>query len=184
MADQWRDLDQAFAELEAECEDVVRGLTVRVFNGTLSKTPQFLGRMTASWNYCLGTPEYSDRSNMVDPLSEKLNSRVYSDFGTFKGLYRGHPLAIAIANQANKGKDRAFKLGMTVYLTNGVDHGEGGYASGIEDGSIKLRAVNRPGAPASRTLDWAGTYYRTITKAKASSLKALSIGQSNASSDS
>lgn len=182
MADAWVGLDAAFAELEAELTQVARGLTVRIFNGFLSKTPQYLGRMTASWTYSLDAPEFVDRSDQVDPEAEKLASHRFDDHGAFQGLYPGHPLAIAIANAANAGRDTGFKLGMTVYISNGVNHGEGAYSQDIEDGNIVLRAENRPGAPVARTLDWASAYYRDISPVKARTLKALRIGQPDASS--
>lgn len=184
MDDHWSGLDAAFAELEAECTDIIRGLTVRVFNGFMSQTPQFMGRMVASWSYCLNTPEFYDRSNQVDPLGHKLASHRFNDFGDFRGLYKGHPIAIAVANAANSGADNGFKLGDTVWLTNGVDHGEGAYSQDIEDGNIVLRAENRPGAPVSRTLDFIGVAFQNISPVRARSLKALRIGQPDASSDS
>ena len=184
MDDHWSGLDAAFAELEAELTDVVRGMTVKIFNGFLSKTPQFMGRMTASWTYSLNVPEYVDRSSLVDPEAEKLASHRFTNLGTFKGLYRGHPLAIEIANAANVGKDNGFKLGQTVYLSNGVDHGEGPYAQDIEDGNIILRAENRPGAPVARTLDWASVAYKDVTPTAARALKNLRIGSNGSRDDS
>lgn len=176
-AENWRGLDAAFAELEAELTNVARGLTVRTFNSILSRTPQYLGRMAASWTYSIGHPEYVNRSDRVDPEAEKLASHRYRDLGSFKGLYRGHPLAIAVANVANAGRDSAFRLGDVVYISNGVNHGEGAYSQDIEDGNITLRAENRPGAPVSRTLDFIGTFYRDTSPIKARALKSLHIGQ-------
>lgn len=172
----WTNLDAAFAELEAECTDIIRGLTVRVWNGILVKTPQYYGRMAASWTYCLNNEVFYDRSDEVDPQSNQLDANNFRSPFDFQPLRKGHPDAIAVANAANKGRDRAFRLGNTVYLTNGVDHGEGPYSQAVEDGEVVLRSVNLPGAPASRTLDWAGTYYKSVSRAKAQSLKTLSIG--------
>jgi hypothetical protein len=181
MADHWTGLDAAFAELEAECTQIVRGMTVKIFSGILSKTPQYLGRMAASWTYSLNAPEYVDRSSSVDPEAEKLAAHRYTQFGAFKGLYRGHPLAIAVANQANSGRDAGFRLGMTVFLSNGVNHGEGAYSQDTEDGNVVLRAENRPGAPVSRTLDWAGIAFRNVSPQVAISLKNLRIGRNEPS---
>lgn len=181
MADAWVGLDAAFAELEAECTDIIRGVTVRVWNGVLSKTPQFDGRMAASWTYCVNSPQFYDRSSQVDPQGEKLPAHRYRDLGGFKGLYPGQPLALAVANAASAGKDKAYRLGDTVYMTNGVNHGEGAYSQDIEDGNIRLRAENQPGAPARRTIDWANAYFADITPNKARSLKNLSIGQNDPS---
>lgn len=185
MPSAWVGLDAAFAELEAELTDVARGLTVRVFNGFLSKTPQYLGRMTASWTYSIGAPEFVDRSSLIDTQG---GEGAFTELGYYREgvtpLQRGHPVAIAIANAENAGRDLAFKLGDIVYLSNGVNHGEGPYSQGVEDGSVILRAENRPGAPAARTLDWASVYYQDISANKARTLKSLTIGKSNASADS
>lgn len=184
MPDQWSGLDAAFAELEGELTDVVRGMSVRVFNGFLSKTPQYLGRMTASWTYSLNVPVFVDRSRDVDPTEGKLSESGYIDYGSFKGLWRGHPLAIAVANAANAGKDSGFKLGMTIYISNGVNHGEGPYSQDIEDGSVILRAENRPGAPVARTLDWASVAYKDVTPTAARTLRTLRLGKNDSSSNS
>ena len=183
MRDRWVGLDAEFAKLEDECADIIRGLSVRTFNSILSRTPQYLGRMTASWTYSLGRPEFVDRSELVKPPSVRGPSG-FIDYGEFKGLYRGHPFAISLANAASAGKDRSFKLGMTIYISNGVNHGEGSYSQGVEDGDVILRAQNRPGAPVSRTLDYINAYYQDITPAKARTLKSLRIGQPDASSNS
>lgn len=183
MDDRWTGLDAAFAELEAECTNVVRGLTVKLYNGILSKTPQYLGRMAASWSYSLGTPLYVDRSNLVQPPAVKGPSG-FIDYGEFKGLWRGHPQAIAVAGAANAGKDAGFRLGMTVYISNGVNHGEGEYAGAVESGEVILRAVNRPGAPVQRSLDGIGATHQNISPLRARGLKALRIGQPDASSNS
>lgn len=182
MADGWIGLDQAFAELEAECEDIVRGLSVRVWNGILSKTPQYLGRMTASWTYTLGAPQYVDRSHMVQPPATK-DIDGFIDYGEFTGLWRGHPLAIAVANANSANRDAGFKLGMTIYISNGVNHGEGPYSQAMEDGEVVLRSVNRPGAPVSRTIDGIGAIYANISAQRAVTLKTLRIGQPDASSN-
>lgn len=185
MPDAWSGLDAAFAELEAECTDIIRGFTVRAFNSILSKTPQFQGRMAASWSYCLNHPHFDDRSAMV--TLDRTATGVHTELGYYQegvqGLYRGHPVAIAIANAANAGRDKAFKLGDIVYLTNGVNHGEGSYSDSVESGEITLRAENQPGAPVSRTIDYMGVYYQAISPVKARSLKALQIGAPDASSN-
>lgn len=160
----WENFDQAFNEFEQECESTVRGLTVRIWDSVLSRTPQFYGRMTASWTYSLNGPEAVDRSDQI-VLDD------FSEFGEVLKLSRGHPAAIAIANTASAGKDRAFKLGDTVWLTNGADH-----ALKIESGEVRLRAVNQPGAPLSRTLDWVGsTWGNNMTPQAAANLRALTI---------
>lgn len=176
----WDNLDKAMKDLELEAAHVIRGLTVEAFNSILSKTPQFYGRMAASWTYSVGKPEFVDRSHLVqDPTEGKQSSRAYDDFGNFRGLWRGHPAAIAIAKSASAGRDGRYRLGSTIYISNGVDHGEGPYSQMIENGEIRLRMVNRPGMPASRTVDQMVSRYggqRGVTAYKGAVLKALRIG--------
>lgn len=175
----WDNLDEAFQKLESELTDTVRGLSVRGWNSLLSKTPQFYGRMAASWNYSLNVPDFADRS--LEAWTAQADK---TDLGPFEGLWRGHPVAIAIANAANAGKDKAFKLGDTIYFSNGVDHGEGPYSQDVEDGNVHLRAENLPGEPARRTLDWLGVRYDNISENQARALRAQTLGGSDASSDS
>jgi len=172
----WDNLDAAFDAFENECAEVVRGVTVQVWNGVLSKTPQFEGRMAASWSYSVGSPNYVDRSNMVDHDTSKLAAHRFSDLGSFLGLYRGHPIAIGVANAANRGADRVFKLGDQVHIANGVDHGEGPYSDDVEAGRVALRPENRPGEPVRRTLDWIEARYADINQNQAMTLRSLTIG--------
>lgn len=162
---EWTNLDQVFGELEAECEDIVRGLTVRVWNSVLSRTPQFYGRMVSSWNYTLDPSDAVDRSDQIETTLDDGNKFA-------EGLlHRGHPAAIAIANAANFGNDYSFKLGQTVWLTNGAPH-----AMKVESGELKLRAINQPGTPVTRTLDWVqSTWGKGITSQAAANLKTLTI---------
>jgi hypothetical protein len=170
----WLDLDKAFALIEQELSDVARGITVEIWNGVLAKTPQYFGRMVASWTYSIGSPEFYDRSTEAAAM----NMVPLQQFGPPKGLWRGHPDAVAIANTHSTGADKAFRLGDTVYISNGVNHGEGAYSQAIEDGLIYLRHMNRPGRPAQRTLDAAATRYaKGTTTARAHNLKQMTIGQ-------
>ena len=149
---EWDDLDAAFESLEADLVGVVRGISFEIWRGVLLKTPQFLGRMAASWSYSLNVPNYTDRSSQVDTsvtTDERFQHKVKGGFG---GLYRGHPGAIAIANREAEGKASSLKLGDVIWIANGVDHGEGPYSSKVEDGGVALRPWNLPGAPVKRTL--------------------------------
>lgn len=177
---EWENFDAAFDALEAELTDVARGLTVRAWDMLLSRTPQFLGQMAASWSYSLNAPDYENRWQ----LAMAANLEKLEQDEAFKGLWRGHPVAIGIANAANAGKDAPFRLGDTVYFANAVDHGEGSYSSDVEVGNIHLRAVNLPGAPAARTLDWIGVRYEDITGAQAAALRGRRLGGLHAQGDS
>ena len=185
MADAWIGFDEAFAELTVELTEVARGLTVRVWAGILNQTPQYEGRMTASWTYSISQPEFVDRSHLVseDPTGQG----DFTHLGYYKQgvtpLDKTSPVAKDVANDACAGRDKAFKLGDTVYISNGVDHGEGSYSQAIEDGNILLRAENLPGAPVARTLDYVQGYYSDVTPAKAMTLKSLTIGAPDASTN-
>lgn len=159
-----RSLNKAFKELEAELEQVARGLSVQLWDSILIKTPQYLGRMAASWSYSLNAPQYLDRSFMVD-------------WDITEPLQRGHRTAIDIANEDNLGSELSFKLGDTIWIANGVDHGEGEYAGAVESGEVMLRSVNQPGAPVRRSLDMIGSRYGGDINIKvAQRLKTLRIG--------
>jgi len=168
---QWDDLDEAFELLERDCAQVVRGVTVEVFNGVLARTPQYYGRMASSWTYSLNQPVYVDRSDEVHQRDDT------NPPGPFR---RGSPTAVNMAKLFNLGNDRNLKLGDTVWISNGVDHGEGPYAGAVEYGGMRLRAVNRPGAPAARTLDYIEARYGgAITPSRAVWLTNLRIGVSD-----
>lgn len=159
-------LDAAFAELEAECAQVVRGMTVKMWESILLRTPQYLGRMAASWSYSLNAPQFYDRSQMVD-------------WDVARPRSRGNLVAVEVANADNVGSELGFKLGDTVWIANGVDHGEGYYSGDVETGAIRLRAVNLPGAPVSRTIDMIHSRYgEDVSPRAAELLKTLKIGGS------
>lgn len=175
----WIDLDGAFAALEDELTRVAQGLTVVAWDSLLDKTPQFYGRMVASWNYSIGQPDFTDRSHQAWAAHS-----AQTDRGPFAGLAKGHPVAIAIANANNIGRDSRFNLGDTVYFSNGVNHGEGPYSQAVEDGDVNLRAVNRPGRPAARTFDWLSQNYADVSAGQAKTLATKKLGASIATPDS
>lgn len=165
----WDNLDQAFAALESELTSIVRGLTVEIWNGVLLRTPQYYGRMVASYTYSVGVPVFVDRSHAVEPVTEE-------QIESTPPKSKGHVEAIELANFYNSGAETRFKLGDMVFISNGVDHGEGSYSQAVEEGRVYLRSVNRPGAPARRTLDAiASRYANNISPKKALELKTLSI---------
>lgn len=172
----WDDLDGAFEALEAELTPVVRGLAVEIWNDILRWTPQFYGRMAASWTFNLNSPVFVDRSEEVSPEGLNQDRTRHNKFGEFMGLRRGAPTAINIAQLFNVGNDRNFKLGDTIWIANGVDHGEGPYAGPIEEGAIPLRPANRPGAPVRRALDAASLRYADVPPVKVQYLKSLNLG--------
>jgi hypothetical protein len=181
------DFEAAFAALEQECTEVIRGLSVELWNRVLDQTPQFFGGAAASWTYSFGSPVFVDRSHMIEERQDVVFRNSREAGRGFSGLHKGHPDAIEIANFMNRGKEQGFRLGMDIFFANGVDHGEGPYAAALEDGSVHLRAVNQPGRMAGRAVDFAYARYggdRSISWEKAQRLRTLAIGESDAGSDS
>lgn len=178
MSSEWTNLDDAFEGLEGECQEVIRGMTVEIWKNVLLRTPQFYGRMAASWSYSLGSPVYVDRSDEVDDQGLDSSALATNKLGEFAGLSRGHPAAINIAEAASAYNDADYRLGMTVYISNGVDHGEGPYSGEVEYAGSRLRAVNQPGAPLRRSINSARTNYgEDVTMRQALRLKDTRIGR-------
>lgn len=155
-------LERALKELTVkEFEPVVKGLGQELWNSILTKTPQYFGRLTASWSYSVNTPITVDRSSMV--ISDEEADRVRDQRAEMReeGLdvhdvgdvrYRGHPTAIRVAYSMSQGNASNFKLGDTIYFANGANHGEGAYSEFIETvDPLWLRVYNRPGAMVRRT---------------------------------
>lgn len=168
---EWDDIDFAFAEFEREeLRPIIRGMTVQLWNNILLFTPQFYGRMVASWNYTLNAPFYDDRSELVSPERDFAGLRMARE--------QGHPAAIAIANRFNQGHEEGFVLGNDVWFANGVDHGEGEYSEWVETADQhKLRPENWPGHPVERSLAIIESLYGSeMTEQQASRLKNLRIG--------
>jgi hypothetical protein len=176
---QWEGLDQAFAALEEECEAIVRGIAIEAWNYVLRQTPQFFGDAVASWSFSVVTPKFVDRSNLVDHPEPTLGEQGADEPAGFKFRYdpeeikqKGHSSAIEIANLFVGSTPWTWHLGQEIWFANGVD-----YSAGLEDGSIRLRAVNRPGQMASRALDNIQTAYGDqVSPRSVNRLKGLTIG--------
>jgi hypothetical protein len=158
---EWLNLDEAFASLEAECAQVIRGMSISMWKAILRYTPQFSGGMAASWSYSIGAPVYADRSDQVSVSGDAMPPIFHR---------KGDPEAIAVAN--SQGVSRApFKLGETVYIANGVGHAEA-----VESGDIRLRFVNMPGRPMMRGLALVSDRYSVdVSRAAAGQLKRLNF---------
>lgn len=165
---QWANLDEALGQLRQELTEVARGITVSAWKHILAASPQYDGRLVVSWTYNLHNPLIEDRSAMAPPREEGV------------GPYRaGDRPAIDVANALNAGRDLAFRLGDTVWISNGVNHGEGMYAEIAESitfNGVTLRYVNMPAQPITRTSDLlAGRYSGGVNRAQAGQLRRLSI---------
>lgn len=169
----WDNLDQAIEDLiKDEITPIIRGLAVYTWSGILHKTPQYFGRLVASWSFSLNSPQFVDRSAMVLPNDEQTVGY------PLPLRWRGHTQAIDIANTMNAGKELSFNLGDTIWFANGADHGDGPYSAFIETvDSNWLRFYNRPGKAVSRTLDGVNARFGTdMTEQAASRMKQLKIG--------
>lgn len=127
--------EDAFSELEDQLDAMARGVVVTFWSLVLEKTPQYWGREAASWNFTINQPRAVDRSDLMTP-QDKDNARIRQ---------RGDPEGIQIANEFARETINDYRLGQIAYMTNGADHGEGMYAVDVEEGRVRLRAVNRPG---------------------------------------
>ena len=163
MASDWENLDVAFKELEDECASVIRGMTVDIFKTAVTWSPQSKGVFVSSWQYSLNRPVFWSNPEFA---------------GTEPETYmKGNRPAIEAAFQANAGDEMPFKLGDTVYISNGAEGVDGEYGVLIEDGSMKLRYENRGGnRPLGRAVDRAASWYANWVNPKhAADLKALRI---------
>lgn len=170
--------DAAFDELERECEQIIRGMAVWLFDNILSRTPQFYGRMVASWSFSSGSPVFVDRSELIpEPAVLSTDDTMPTEYDEAAIKRKGDPAAIAIAIAENRGKDLSFKLGEIIWLANGADHGEGPYAALVEAGKVPLRRVNRPGNAVQRTLDIVSARFsEDVTPRAAATFKDTFIG--------
>jgi hypothetical protein len=172
---EWQNLDVAFAELEAELTDVARGITVSAWKHILRLSPQWAGRLVVSWTYNIGSPLYEDRSEHAPEMP----TYTVGDRQVPIPFQMGSRPAIEVANTLNAGKDKAFKLGDTVYISNGVDHGEGQYAMIAEQlfwKKVHLRYQNLPAQPITYTVDMIGERYSDgVNPAQAGQLRNLAI---------
>ena len=151
-------LDQAFEAMEEVLSAKAKEISLDLWDEVLKRTPQYEGRMAASWTYSINVPLFVDRSALVDNSLGNLGQSytsvdLLSGEETFSGRRKGDKEAIAYANFASRFNSEQFRLGNTVWIANGVDHGEGPYSSEIENGGVRLRSVNRPGAPVRYAVD-------------------------------
>lgn len=180
-------LDEAFDELEQEVAGIIRGISIELWNHILVETPQYYGRLAASWTYSLGTPVYVDRSKTMEfdiphVSIQYVGVDKFTGEEGFFGRRKGDPEAIGIANFASEGREVGFRLGQDIWLANGADHGEGAYSQEIEDaGSGRLRPVNQPGHAVARSIDALSIRYGDdITPLRAEQLQQLRIGGNDA----
>jgi hypothetical protein len=179
---EWEGLEEAFSELEQDCTDIVRGMTVWAWNTVLQQTPQWSGAMAVSWSYSLNSPHYEDRTHEAvnDTVEVDGKEMPLHQGREYSLLHKGYMPNIEVANAHSAGNDLPFRLGDTVYISNGVQS-EDDYAQAIEDKNysvVNLRSANRPGAMMGRTLDRMQSMWNAngVTPNAAQNLKLLKIG--------
>lgn len=97
MGHKWKNLDEAFGDLEQQVTEVTRGVITVLWRAILERTPQYSGQMVHSWTYSIGAPVAVDR-----PVFESLKGGP---------SWEGYKPNIAVAEGYNRGADRLFKLG-------------------------------------------------------------------------
>jgi hypothetical protein len=122
--------------------------------------------MVVSWTFKVGWPDTRDNSAAAPP--PRTDGMPYR---------RGDRAAINIANALNKGEEKMiYGLGYRVFISNGVDHGEGAYAGMAEYDAVKLRFANQPGMPIALTTAMIQSRYgEGVSRAQAAQLRRLEI---------
>ena len=113
-------VDEEFARLERELTEVIRGITVAIFQHTLILSPQFYGRFVESWTYGVGNSPFLYNAYLAVPPMNEQGHRAY---GMAKA---GDMYAIAKAQEGSAGHDELFQLGDTVWIANAASHVEAG----------------------------------------------------------
>jgi hypothetical protein len=140
--------------------------------------------MVASWTMSLNTPKAVNRTGQVPQLIGPGQERIdkYPDgWGGLVAERSGEPAdmlyskgsqpGIDVALRESAGWSQTYHLGDTVYITNGVVNEIGQhYASGVENGDIRLRAVNRPGDAMRRSVDQTLRWYSDMSYRSAARL--------------
>lgn len=169
-----RQIDAWCKAAEKLAEDVGRGLTVVAFKHVLAISPQYSGDFVANWRYSIGAIDDSWA------ISNVTGTNKYQKTPT--GLkHDGLPAEVAFkqgdwparnaALSHNRGRDGAFKLGVTVYISNSSVHDEP-YAMKIENNQIKFRDVNpNAGAPAAQAAKYIADNYSMISSSRARGLR-------------
>lgn len=156
--------DAYFDMLENDLDALARGVVITFWNNILANTPQWTGAMAASWNFTYNVPIGVDRHDMV----QDREAAPYQ---------KGQPIGIDIANAASREMLNTFTLGTVAYISNGVtDEHANYYAEAVEDGSQRIRSVNRPGnaiAMALGAID--AKYSRGIPTSTAKQLMKLKV---------
>lgn len=176
------DLDSFFYELEETVEAAAIGIGVELFNNILNRSPQWSGSYVASWSISLNNPKFVDRSAEALSLSPlRFDPSIYDPDEPQKAPFsRGSVEPINIALREAAGITQSFKLGDTIYISNGVTSRDPGwedynYGPDIESGHIDLRSVNRPGDAMKRSINYVMKIYANVTQYDAYKLKTKTL---------
>ncbi len=166
-------VDDWLAGTRELAKDVARGLSVKLFYGVLSRSPQFSGDYAANWQYSTGLPNSTFRGGLFPDQKVRIG-----EYGRISGptsaKSTGHPEAIAYAISNNAGRDAAAKLGVPIFISNSAQHDDA-YAWLIENNQIKFRPGNAGAVARLSAAEVIGRYAH-IGKAEAIALSAARIG--------
>jgi hypothetical protein len=109
-------LDAAMARIEAYATRVFRGAAVSFFHKVVYETPQWSGNAVASWNFSVGSPDFSQDHSMLTAYRET------EEASQGVPLYVLHDTpGIFRAIERNRGKDSDVSLDSEVYVTNAAE---------------------------------------------------------------
>lgn len=157
-------IDKWLEEVEGIATKFCRGVAVRIFEQTLMNSVQYSGDFAANWKFSLNSidtsfkrdavPEFRNQSEVVTWTHGKEGEKqpFFSRFMPMDDRGEGARFhAVSYTLRSNRGRDEAFKLGDTIYISNSAAHDEP-YAEGIENGTIKLR-IKSNARPLGRAVD-------------------------------
>jgi hypothetical protein len=112
-----KELNEFKQQMIQECEQFSKDITHDILEEITDKNALDTGKCTASWVASIGNAEYQEALD-VTPFSR---------------ITRGQAKERSMATLSNI---ESYKLGNTLYLSNGTS-----YVSGIEDGTVSVKSI-------------------------------------------
>jgi hypothetical protein len=176
--------DAFFALATKTVTETSRGLGVMLFKGALNYSPQFSGDFTANWKFAVNWIDTSFKADIFPAAVDTSEKILWGDSrrgGYVKrkrlpvgGFLKGSTPAMNYAIAANKGRDKGFKLGDTINISNSAVHDEP-YAMLIEENQIKFRPGNSGIPGRSAAADLVRIYNEKITYRMAKDLSKVKL---------
>ena len=167
-------LDKWLAELDEHLDQTFRGFCVSVYHYIVHETPQWTGHAAANWNLSVGSPDMSEDRTLMFALDEAHRYPTPREGPSEKG----HPRALALADQRNTGRDLDITVDTPVFITNAAtDAQRQEYLDYLESGSGSsrpLRGINMPGHMRERAIGFYGNLGK-ISPGLQASLKSRGI---------